>query len=173
MQDPAGEAGTRSEVMYSYGPPHMAKQKQDDQLEHTYSSYVRIRDVALNTCQRRWMIWRSGERRPGIFLLAVRHDDDDDGWVNKFQATGSVNNLIKKAANPKSGKKSAAIYSDNVDAVRNSVWRSPKISLRRRSKKFHLSRELLLRNLKKDLQLNPYWIQIKHKLTSAKMEFLI
>ena len=24
----------------------MAKQKQDDQLEHTYSSYVRIRDVA-------------------------------------------------------------------------------------------------------------------------------
>ena len=24
--------------MYSYGPPHMAEQKQDDQLEHTYSS---------------------------------------------------------------------------------------------------------------------------------------
>ena len=33
--------------MYSYGPPHMAKQKQDDQLEHTYSSYVRIQDVVL------------------------------------------------------------------------------------------------------------------------------
>ena len=32
--------------MYSYGPPYMAEQKQDDQLEHTYSSYVRIRDVA-------------------------------------------------------------------------------------------------------------------------------
>ena len=31
-------------MMYSYGPPHMAKQKQDDQLEHTYSSYVRIRE---------------------------------------------------------------------------------------------------------------------------------
>ncbi len=31
----------------------MAVQKQDDQLEHTYSSYVRIRDVALKTCQRR------------------------------------------------------------------------------------------------------------------------
>ena len=41
--------------MYSYGPPHMAKQKQDDQLEHTYSSYVRIRDVDLKTCQKRWM----------------------------------------------------------------------------------------------------------------------
>ena len=26
----------------------MAKQKQDDQLEHTYSSYVRIRDVATS-----------------------------------------------------------------------------------------------------------------------------
>ena len=48
--------------MYSYGPPHMAWQKQDDQLEHTFSSYVRIRDVVLKTCQRRWTIGRSGER---------------------------------------------------------------------------------------------------------------
>ena len=37
-QDTAGEARTNSSVMYSYGPPHMAKQEQDDQLEHTYSS---------------------------------------------------------------------------------------------------------------------------------------
>ena len=43
MQDTAGEARINSSVIYSYGPPHMAKQKQDDQLEHTYSSYVRIR----------------------------------------------------------------------------------------------------------------------------------
>ena len=64
--------------MYSYGPPHMAKQKQDDQLEHTYSSYVRIGDVALKTCQRRWMIGRSGERGSGISVLAAWHDDDDD-----------------------------------------------------------------------------------------------
>ena len=34
-------------VIYSYGPPDMAGQKHDDQLEHTFSSYVRIRDVAL------------------------------------------------------------------------------------------------------------------------------
>ena len=27
----------------------MAGQKQDDQLEHTFSSYARIRDVALKT----------------------------------------------------------------------------------------------------------------------------
>ena len=31
---------------------HMAEQKQVDQLEHTYSSYVRVRDVALKTCRR-------------------------------------------------------------------------------------------------------------------------
>ena len=52
-QDTAGEARTNSSVKYSYGPPHMAKQKQNDLLEHTYSSYVRIRDVALKTCHRR------------------------------------------------------------------------------------------------------------------------
>ena len=33
--------------MYSCGPPHMDGQKQDDQHELTFSSYVRIRDVAL------------------------------------------------------------------------------------------------------------------------------
>ena len=68
--------------MYSDGPPHMAKQKQDDQLEHTYSSYVRIRDVALKTSQKQWMIGRSGEIGSGISVLVARHnndDDDDDG----------------------------------------------------------------------------------------------
>ena len=61
----------------------MAEQKQDDQLEHTYSSYVRMRDVALKTCQRRRTIVRSGERGSGISVLAARHDDDDD---NDLQA---------------------------------------------------------------------------------------
>ena len=73
----AGEARMNSSVMYSYGPPHMVKQKQDDQLEHTYSSYVRIWDVTLKTCQKRWMIGRSGERGSGISVLAARHDDDE------------------------------------------------------------------------------------------------
>ena len=63
--------------MYSYGPPHMAEQKQDDDLEHKYSSYVRIRDVSLKTCRRRWTIGRSGKRGSGISVLAARHDDDD------------------------------------------------------------------------------------------------
>ena len=74
----AGEARTNSSVMYSYGPTHMAEQKQDDQLEHTYSSNVRIRDVALKTCQKQWMIGKSGERGSGISVLAAWHDDDDD-----------------------------------------------------------------------------------------------
>ena len=51
-QDTAGEAETSSYVMYSYGPPHMADQKQDDQLDHTYGSYERVWDVALKTCRR-------------------------------------------------------------------------------------------------------------------------
>ena len=63
--------------MYSYGPPHMGKQKQDDQLEYTYSSYVRILDVALKTSQKRWMIGRSGKRGSGISVQAARLDDDD------------------------------------------------------------------------------------------------
>ena len=54
--------------MYSYGPLHMAGQKQDNQHEHTFSNYVRIRNVALKTCQRRWTIGKSGER-------VARHDD--------------------------------------------------------------------------------------------------
>ena len=64
--------------MYSYGPPHMAEQKQDNPLEHIYSCYVMIRDVALKTCQRWWTMGKSGERGSGISVLAARHDDDDE-----------------------------------------------------------------------------------------------
>ena len=60
--------------------PHMAVQKQDDQLEHTYSSSLRTRDVTLKTSQRRWTIERSGERGLGISVLVTRHDDDDDDY---------------------------------------------------------------------------------------------
>ena len=67
-----------SEFDFCYGPPHMAKQKQDDQPELTYSRYVRTQDVILKTCRRRWMIGRSGERGSGISVLAAQHDDDDD-----------------------------------------------------------------------------------------------
>ena len=56
----------------------MAEQKQGGQLEHTYSSSVRIRDVAQKACQRRWTIGRSGERGSRISVQAARHDDDGD-----------------------------------------------------------------------------------------------
>ena len=58
--------------------PHMAVQKQDDQHEHTFSNYVRVQDVVLKTCLRRWTIGKSGEKGSGISVLPPRHDDDDD-----------------------------------------------------------------------------------------------
>ena len=64
--------------MYTYGSPHMAAQKQDDQLERTFSSYVMIQDVVLKTYLGRWTIGRSGERGSGISVLPARYDDDDD-----------------------------------------------------------------------------------------------
>ena len=60
----------------------MAVQKQDDQLELTYSNYVRTQDVILKTCRRRWVIARSGERGSGISVVTARHDDDDDDDID-------------------------------------------------------------------------------------------
>ena len=51
-------------------------QKQDNQLERTFSSYVRIQDVVLKTYLGRWTIGRSGERGSGISVLPARYDDD-------------------------------------------------------------------------------------------------
>ena len=61
----------------------MAVQKQDDQHEHTFSSYVRIRDAVLKTYLGRWKIGRSGERGSGISVLPARYDDDDDDDMYK------------------------------------------------------------------------------------------
>ena len=82
--------------MYSYGPPHMAKQKLDDQLEHTYSSSLRIRVVALKTWQRRWTIGRSGERGSGISVLTAQHDDVDDEIIRPYMPflTTTTNQII-------------------------------------------------------------------------------
>ena len=83
MQDTAGEVGTSSLVMYSYGPLHMAEQKQGNQLEPTYSSSVRIRGVVLRTCRKRWTIGRGGERGSEISILMARQDDGDDDIIIK------------------------------------------------------------------------------------------
>ena len=67
--------------MYSCGPLHIDYQRQDDQLEPTYSSSMPIRDVAPKTCRKQWTIGSSGERGSGIFALMAWHDDDDDDDV--------------------------------------------------------------------------------------------
>lgn len=91
-------------------------------------------------------------------------------WVNKFKATGSLNKLSKKAEQSTSGRKLTARCPENVDAVRDSVGRSPKKSIRRRSQEMGLSRASVHRILKKDLNLYPYRIQIMQKLTPADMK---
>ena len=63
--------------MYSLGPLHIIEQKQGNQLEPTYSSSVRIRDVALRTFRKRWTVGRGGERGSGISVLMARQDDDE------------------------------------------------------------------------------------------------
>ena len=71
--------------MYSCGPHvHMDGQRQDDQLEPTYSSSVPIRDVALKTSRKQWTIEMGGKRGSGISGLMARHDDDDDDDLSKF-----------------------------------------------------------------------------------------
>ena len=60
----------------------MAKQKQGDQLEPTYSSSVSIWGVALRTCRKRWTIGRGGEKGSGISVPMARQDDDETPmWI--------------------------------------------------------------------------------------------
>ena len=49
-------------------------------------------------------------------------------WVLKFQSNGSVDNLYQKAENLRSSRKLTARCPDNMDAVRDSVGKSPKKS---------------------------------------------
>ena len=77
MRDTAGEVVASSLVMYPCGPPHGDKQRQDVQLEHTYSSSVQILDVAQKTCQKQWTIGRVGKRGSEISVLIAWHDDED------------------------------------------------------------------------------------------------
>ena len=84
-------------VMYCYGPPHMAVQKQDDQHEHTFSNYVRIRDAVQKTCLRWWTIGKSSERGSGISVLPARHDDDDDDeWKKLWKSLLGEKHLLGK-----------------------------------------------------------------------------
>ena len=78
----------------------MAAQKQDDQFERTFSSYVRIQVVVLKTYLGRWTIGRSGERGSGISVVPARYDDDDDDIsLNVWRTILSIpfDNILKWA----------------------------------------------------------------------------
>ena len=81
--------------MYSYGPLHMAEQKQGDQLEPTYSSSVRIWSAAVKTCQMRWTIGRSGERGSGISALMGQQDDDEGNQSRQSKTEFKLIKLFK------------------------------------------------------------------------------
>ena len=89
----------------------------------------------------------------------------------KFREHGTVVDLCSKATGGTySGRKKSARTEENIAAVRNSVGRSPKKSMRRRSQELGMARELLRRVLTSDLHLYPYKIQIKQQLTDADKE---
>ena len=73
--------------MYSYGPHHTDKQRQDNQIKPIYDSYVPIHDVAWGICRERWTIGTGDERRSGKTVLAVWYDDDS------FKMKASTNYL--------------------------------------------------------------------------------
>ena len=73
-------------------------QKQDHQQEPTYSSSVPIRDVALMTCPKQWTIEKGGEKESGIFVLMVRHDDDDD-FHREFFSSVLVSDFFSWSSN--------------------------------------------------------------------------
>ena len=92
-------------------------------------------------------------------------------WAQEFREHGTVLNLNANGkTDTYSGRPKSARSQENIDAIRDSVGRSPRKSLRRRSQERGINREATRRILVKDLQLHPYRIQINHKLTQADME---
>ena len=76
----AGHCWRRKDKLLSHvllWTPHMDDQRQDVQLDPTYSNSVPTRSVVLRTCWKQWTIEKSGERESGISVLMAWHDDDD------------------------------------------------------------------------------------------------
>ena len=78
----------------------MDEQRQDDQLEPTYSSFVPIRDVALRTYRKQSMIGRRGERGPGISVLIAGLDNDDEVSSNVQDSSQYSGRFFTKFAIP-------------------------------------------------------------------------
>jgi len=92
-------------------------------------------------------------------------------WVNKFITDGTVHNLNRRDTNRQShsGRPKSSRTPHNVAAVRDSVVHSPSKSVRLRSQEIGINRESVRRILIADLNMYPYRIQIKQKLTSDDM----
>ena len=83
-------------------------------------------------------------------------------WTQKFREHGTVQNYNSKGlGDTYSGRRVSARTERNIDVVRDSVGRSPKKSIRRRSQELGIPRESVRHVLKFDLNLYPYKIQIK------------
>ena len=91
-------------------------------------------------------------------------------WAQKFREHGTVNLNAKGKRDTYSGRPRITRSQENIDAIRDSIGRSPRKLLRRRSQELGINRESIRRILVKDLQLYPSKIQIKHKLTQTDME---
>ena len=121
--------------MYSYGSPHMAAQKQDDQLERTFSSYVRIQAVVLKIYLGRWTIGRSGERGSGISVLPARYDDDDDDVINVWNLYVLLRLLFLSLLNLKCNMTGYSITCHNI-LILIVTWRFRLALIHRRNKLF-------------------------------------
>ena len=66
-------------------------------------------------------------------------------WIKKFEATGTINDMRKKSSAVKVGRKPTARSTENIAAVRDSVGRSPKKSVRRRSQDLGLNKSSVQR----------------------------
>ena len=92
-------------------------------------------------------------------------------WVNKFRNHRTVLNLNakKNGRQTHSGRPKTSRTPENTAAVRESVVRSSSKSVCRRNQELGLNRESVRRILITDLNLYPYRIQIKQKLTQEEM----
>ena len=72
----------------------MDEQRQDNQLEPTYSSSVPIRNVALKTCRKQRTIGRGDDRGSGISVLMVRHDEVDEIYMTWFGWVYGISTIV-------------------------------------------------------------------------------
>ena len=92
-------------------------------------------------------------------------------WIKKFRTHGTILNLNAKGnRETHSGLPKTSRIPQNIAAARDSVVRSPRKSLRRRSQELGIDRESVRRILITDPHLYPYQIPIKHKLTPDDMK---